>query len=133
MFDALAYRSNFFMNSTDSPSIFVAHMLNVRLLLEHGARGADRIVLMPGNAVLFRPCRPLLLAAPLSFMPGQTFSDLTTRDPVPIAAAPAPAVQPRAPVPAGAPRPCSPPCGSAARPSHRHARARNVKQIISPP
>ena len=61
------------------------HMLNVQLLLQAGtkvARGhdADKIVLMPGNAVLFRPCGPIVRSAPMAFLPGQTFSDLWNMD-----------------------------------------------------
>lgn len=53
------------------------HLLNIELLLRvEGARKTDRIVLMPGNAVLFRPCGPIVGASPMSFFPGTWFSDL---------------------------------------------------------
>ena len=46
------------------------HLLNIKLLLHTlGVSASDRVVLMPGNAVLFRPCAAILRASPMSFMP----------------------------------------------------------------
>lgn len=60
------------------PEVLGVHLSNVALLdrLPVGKRpsGRDRILLLPGNAVLFRPCAPLIRRAPISFAPGQ-FSD----------------------------------------------------------
>ena len=68
------------------PELLAVHLSNVKLLdqLGVGARpaGRDRILLLPGNAVLFRPCTPLLRQAPMSFAPGQ-FSDVALRPATP--------------------------------------------------
>lgn len=55
-------------NSQDVLSI---HLSNIELLFSLDGigrpRDADRVVLVPGNAIFFAPCRPLLLGAPMSF------------------------------------------------------------------
>ena len=77
----LANPVHVYVRGHNAGDVLPIHMLNVRLLLQAGtkvARGhdSDKIVLLPGNAVLFQPCGPIVRSAPMAFMPGQTFSDL---------------------------------------------------------
>ena len=82
----LVLNPNSFAVGRHGPELLGVHLSNVALLdqLGVGARpaGWDRILLLPGNAVLFRPCTPLLLRAPISFAPGQ-FSDVVLRPATP--------------------------------------------------
>ena len=68
------------------PELLAVHLSNVNVLDQLGVSarpaGRDRILLLPGNAVLFRPCTPLLRRAPMSFAPGQ-FSDVALRPATP--------------------------------------------------
>ena len=60
-----------------SGDVLAIHLLNVRLLLDSDpfAQPDDRVVILPANAVFFQPCAPLVRASPMSFLPGQSFSD----------------------------------------------------------
>ena len=55
----------------NSQAVLFIHLSNMELLFSlSGAgrpRGSDRVVLVPGNAIFFAPCHPLLIAAPMSF------------------------------------------------------------------
>ena len=70
----LANPGHVYVRGHNAGDVLPIHMLNVRLLLQAGtkvARGhdSDKIVLLPGNAVLFRPCGPIVRSAPMAFMP----------------------------------------------------------------
>lgn len=60
-------------------NVLPIHLLNIAFLLRataHRHNRDDRIVLLPGNAVLFRPCAPIIQSGPMSFTLGTAFSDL---------------------------------------------------------
>lgn len=60
-------------------NVLPIHLLNVALLLRataHLHSREDRIVLLPGNAILFRPCSPIIRSVSMSFTLGSMFSDL---------------------------------------------------------
>ena len=73
----LANRVHVRVHRHGTGDVLPIHLLNVRLLLDSDpfAQPDDRVVILPANAVLFRPCAPLVRASPMSFLPGQTFSD----------------------------------------------------------
>jgi hypothetical protein len=73
----LANRERVRVHRHGTGDVLPIHLLNVRLLLDSDplAQPDDRVVILPANAVLFRPCAPLVRASPMSFLPGQTFSD----------------------------------------------------------
>ena len=89
-----------FLVRKHGPEVLGVHLSNVALLDRLGVdvrpAGRDRILLLPGNAVLFRPCAPLLRQAPMSFAPGQ-FSDVALHPATPTAANPL-AVHPELPL-----------------------------------
>lgn len=65
------------VHTHSSGDVLAIHLLNVRLLLDSDpfAQPDDRVVILPANAVFFQPCAPLVRASPMSFLPGQSFSD----------------------------------------------------------
>ena len=73
----LANRVHVRVHSHGTGDVLPIHLLNMRLLLDSDpfAQPDDRVVILPANAVLFRPCAPFVRASPMSFLPGQTFSD----------------------------------------------------------
>ena len=65
-----------------SSDVLAIHLSNAALLFSlsdaHQPTGSERVLLLPGNAALFRPCGPILASAPLSFGT-QDFSDTALR------------------------------------------------------
>jgi len=60
-----------------SGDVLPIHLMNMALLLQSMmGRDDDRIVLMAGNQILFRPCSPIVRASPASLTLGSLFNDV---------------------------------------------------------